>query len=588
MKRLGNTASNRLFNPRNAKPAIPIDIDEVDGVMERFIRQKYEQKLLSTNPPSASTHHSGSTSSDDRTAPQLPPKPAKRFAFKLRSTPSTLPVPQSPRSPASPMSGTFGFGRRASPEKRSNKPAKIFGVDIGSSRTDNYELKLIQLREMGFPDDRRNMAILKGENGNIDRAVATLIRLGEGSRASSGRSSPVPDTPPKDDDYIPAAENNQIGGVRIDLQDKALPPPPPVEDSFHHQSNPFMQSQPTLEQSLQHLQVSQPSQLFPNATGGPVQQHHQPYANNPFLQTYTPPPQISHQTPYTNLASFTPQPNQQLAVNTNPFLRTTPSPSPPPPNNPFMHSLNTPPGAQFNQAWGQDMSNQPAAYNPFYAQQSVQTPPPPPPGPGNPFHAATFPQFQSQLQQQFQPQSQHQFQPQQQQQWNQASGAFMQDTYAQSPMSAPAANNPFASATPQYQQQTQAPRYDKASILALYSLAPATAQSQAAFTASVNSSPLAQPALPTQPSTIDPFVKRSFTAPVSAPSSNNPFGIPSPPEDVPTALPSSQRFQTMKTGQGVFGPRPGHESIDFSTASALLNGRHSPDMFAGLSARVMR
>jgi hypothetical protein len=65
---------------------------------------------------------------------------------------------------------------------------------------------------MGFPDDKRNLTILKGENGNVDRAVATLIRLGEGARMESGESSPAaaefgPETPPKDDVALPTKSN---------------------------------------------------------------------------------------------------------------------------------------------------------------------------------------------------------------------------------------------------------------------------------------------------------------------------------------------------------------------------------------------
>ena len=161
--------------------------------MERFIRQKYEQKNLGADSQPASSQHTGSTSSDDHRGPSLPPKPAKRFTFGLRSASSALPLSRADRSPPMSPGGMDGFGRRPSPPRR-NKPSKIFGADIGGSRQDNYELKLISLREMGFSDDKRNLVILKGENGNVDKAVATLIRLGEGIQyePGSGRSSPAP------------------------------------------------------------------------------------------------------------------------------------------------------------------------------------------------------------------------------------------------------------------------------------------------------------------------------------------------------------------------------------------------------------
>jgi len=322
--------------------------------MERFIRQKYETKTLSTEAQLGPSQHTGSTSSEERTL-QLPPKPSKRFTFSLRSTSSSLPLPKFERTPPiSPGVTGFGLGRRpsrGSPERKS-KPAKIFGADIGGSRTDNYELKLIALREMGFPDDRRNLTILKGENGNIDRAVATLIRLGEGSRASSGRSSPVPETPPKDEDYIPGTNKNNPFD-RLDFQDKALPPPPPLNEQSNAASyNPFLQPQPTLEQGFQSLQVSQPSQLFPNATGGMMQQH-QPLNTNPFLQTYTPPPQMTHAGPFAAPVPFAPSytPIDQMQpplAGTNPFLRHSPSQTLTPPN-PWAASYDQSPTQQINQ-----------------------------------------------------------------------------------------------------------------------------------------------------------------------------------------------------------------------------------------------
>ena len=34
MKRVGNIASNRVYNPQNANPPIPLDVDEADSAME--------------------------------------------------------------------------------------------------------------------------------------------------------------------------------------------------------------------------------------------------------------------------------------------------------------------------------------------------------------------------------------------------------------------------------------------------------------------------------------------------------------------------------------------------------------------------
>ena len=171
MKRTGNTASNRVYNPHNKRPDIPIDVDEVAGVMERYIRQKYDTRILSSASQSgSSTHNTGSTNStmEDRSQ-ELPPKPSKRFTLSFRSTSAThsLSRPSKGASgPGHPSHPNSDRAARMSPKK--NKPAKIFGADIGGSRQDNYELKLIALREMGFPDDKHNFTILKGENGNIE------------------------------------------------------------------------------------------------------------------------------------------------------------------------------------------------------------------------------------------------------------------------------------------------------------------------------------------------------------------------------------------------------------------------------------
>src|SRR5699024_1919256 len=53
----------------------------------------------------------------------------------------------------------------------------------------SFESKLATLREMGFPDDRRNAVILRGLSGNMERSIESLTRLGEGSGAST---RPIP------------------------------------------------------------------------------------------------------------------------------------------------------------------------------------------------------------------------------------------------------------------------------------------------------------------------------------------------------------------------------------------------------------
>src|ERR1700712_791826 len=145
MKRIGNVNSNHTYNPRNTKPAIPMDADEVEGVMERFIRQKYEHRMFASDSAPGSRQNTGSTSSDDR-PPPLPPKPSKRFHFpSLRAASSTLPVSRSNTlsPPVSP--GLSGFGHEPSPPPKDKKPAKFLGAEVGGSRDDGFETKLAYL-----------------------------------------------------------------------------------------------------------------------------------------------------------------------------------------------------------------------------------------------------------------------------------------------------------------------------------------------------------------------------------------------------------------------------------------------------------
>jgi hypothetical protein len=502
---------------------------------------------------------------------------------------------------------------------RKNKPSKIFGADIGGSRQDNYELKLIALREMGFPDDKRNLVILKGEGGNVDKAVATLIRLGEGSRLSSGRSSPAPETPPKDETSPAITGKGGNPFDKLDLQDKALPPPPIEEISQQHFGsvpnpaayNPFLQpSQAQLEQSFQGLTVSQPSNLFPNTTGGYANAQH-PATTNPFLQTYTPPPQPqalqNSQGMYAAQPSFTPQSSydqyQPTTISaTNPFMHSNMQPNVQPQyqsTNPFGMQQNTY-QSQFNPTGY--TSQQTAAYSPGpnasnpFPSASPTNPFPPSfspqnssspvygqhpaaqqhqqqQGPSNPF-------FSNNMGQQYPSNIQTQFTP----------SAMVQSPVTQSPTQQAYPSNPFNTYPVQQQQQQQftqqhsqsipAPmRFDKASILALYQLQGSTGQNQDQGLSQIH---------PTQ----EP--KRSVTMPLpstttgqvqAAPMPSNPFMNMSNTQVSSMSVPApSQPPQNPALNRLAFG-HVSHESADFST---MMNGRHSPDAFAGLSARIAR
>lgn len=372
MTKVGNVVSNRIYNPRNAKPAIPIDVDEVDGVMERFIRKKYEQKTLSSDSETGSRNHTGSTSSEDR-APPPPPKPNKHFSrFGLRSATANFPLSRhGERSPPlSPLSDDM-YGDRSPPR---NKPAKVLGADIGSSRDDNIKAKLAQLRDMGFPDEKRNMAVLKGLNGRVDKAVEELIRLGEGGSSSRLPSRSATASTPK------ASASNGLTieksrpaaltpgrGLSFENMQKSLPPSPlsPEAGLEQHslnravtpaaQTNPFLQQPPqqqsqfSLAESMQQMQLAQQppqqaSQLFPNQTGGYNQQGQ---AHNPFMQSYQQAPQyqLQQSQPTQMSGYYNPMMQQSQPVQwqstpaaqdqNNPFLRTSRSQVFTPSTNPF-------------------------------------------------------------------------------------------------------------------------------------------------------------------------------------------------------------------------------------------------------------
>src|ERR1700728_4762195 len=134
MKRTGNVASNRIYNPQNAKPAIPFDADEVDSAMERFIRQKYQEINTgegSTQPPARhDTGTTGSTESDD-IPPPLPPKTGSKFGF--RSASSIFPMSSKAKREAAARAHIESERERRrspSPPVR-NKASRVFGSAVG-------------------------------------------------------------------------------------------------------------------------------------------------------------------------------------------------------------------------------------------------------------------------------------------------------------------------------------------------------------------------------------------------------------------------------------------------------------------------
>lgn len=570
MKKVGNVASNKIYNPQNKKPPVPIDADEADSAMERFIRSKYAQV------PSANAGRSGrsrSVVSDEGTPPPLPPKTGSKF-FKSGSIFRSRKTSESQQGPRSPVSDLR------------NKPSKVFGASVQSDTIDDTAQKLSQLREMGFADDKRNAMVLKGVNGNLEKTIEALVRLGEGGGVSPGLTTPRAETfPPQTSHSLGPPPRTPTSQSMSRLSPAASPASnnpwdmPPAQPQSSQSTgtlpnrNPFLTTNPfgmpaqqaefTLNQSLQNLSLTpaqQPQQLFPHHTGGlPVSQ---PVQQPLYQQSMTPPiPQNQNfaSVSFNNNQTY-PQPAAQLAQNNyNPFLQA--------------------PGAQQQQNLSLNTSNvqNQGAYgnNPFArsptrltsptlgqipeaAQQNFYASPQSLYG-NNPFLAMNQPAQQM-------PQQMPYGQPQQQQQ------GFDQIFYqAQQPQQ-----------QPQQQQMppAQVHRHDKASIMALYnypSLAPAPMQ-QPQEQASQNAAlapaadPQAAPQSQQQP-------QRSVSTPL--PGNKNPFLNGSM-----GAAPPASAYAPAAPNPMPGGSARSRESMNLGMEMSWNNGRHSPDAFASLSSRT--
>ncbi|PVH95729.1 ArfGap-domain-containing protein, partial [Periconia macrospinosa] len=254
MRRIGNVESNKAYNPRNVKPQIPIDVDEADSAMERYIRQKYEQRIFMADSRPGTRSNTGSSSSVEDRPPPLPPKPTKRFGFGLQKTANVASNVTPPLSP-----GIGGYNNNEGSPPMVNKPSRIFGSNVNTSG-DGLESKLATLRDMGFADEKRNSTVLKGLNGNLDKAVETLIRLGE-----SGKSRGSTPTPPAKPD---------LNGLSFDRTNTA----PAALSSM----NPFDALDAVAPQQYAQPPALQTQQL---PYGGSITQPTSPSNSyNPFLQ----------------------------------------------------------------------------------------------------------------------------------------------------------------------------------------------------------------------------------------------------------------------------------------------------------------
>ncbi|KAH7025977.1 uncharacterized protein B0I36DRAFT_152066 [Microdochium trichocladiopsis] len=582
MKKTGNAASNKQYNPKNKKPPVPVDADEADGAMERFIRAKYAQ----TSSPGGATRRNGAGRSDDSdegTPPPLPPKTGGRFGF-AKSNSSTFPISfrSSKKESRSGPSSPHGFSSERSPNHLSNKPSKVFGANVGAETPEATAAKLAQLRDMGFMDDKRNAMILKGVNGSVEKTIEALVRLGEGGGHGSvppkvpSRESSLPAprslTPQRSFDVSPAITGQKAPSAQSpsavnnnpwDIQ-PAQPQSSQSTGTIPNNSNPFYTNtvvntndpfglgdvggQQHLTHSMQNLSLAPPTQqaLFPHHTGGvpgpqatgaammqqpmtaPISQMqnfssnlHPQQGYNPFLQ------------------SASTQQAQSLALNTSPFQTQSQSQPQSPASyagNPFLRSPATM-TSPLNQIPEQSQQNiytspqSPYGNNPFMSATSPFAQ-----GPGaaqqqqhNPFQAAQAQNpFQSQAAQQnpFQTTLQQQSSPQQPQNPWQTQGTHQ--TQQQNPYQAQ--QNYYQ---PQQQQQQQQqygqpqmagsyqPQVDKASIMALFG---STNQNTSPFAQQMPQQQQQQAQQQAQQQPQQPHVpQRSVSVPLTSSASSNPF-----------------------------------------------------------------
>lgn len=317
MRQNGNAAVNRIYNPRNVQPAIPIDMDETDAAMERFIRQKYQERSLADGKPRPPSRDA--TPPPSKPPPANPPteiKSAKRgkiFGFKLRASSSAFPVSKRGDRDLPPIPPTVENVFDA--EIRSDKPPK---TRLDESSGDKLlQAKLSRLQAMGFQNNERNRAVLARLSGDMSKTVESLVRLGEGADLDSMKSTPVGSqtgTPSKT--FFPeSVKAAKPGGT-------GWPPPEPnhqlpslEQSSLNASCVPPAQNQLPLEslnQAFNDVQISQP--LFPHSTGGYPRA--QPAAQDPrFQHSMTPPvPQVSRHHDYHSTPA-------SANSSTNPFLR---------------------------------------------------------------------------------------------------------------------------------------------------------------------------------------------------------------------------------------------------------------------------
>lgn len=588
MRKVGNVVSNKLYNPENKKPAVPIDADEADSAMERFIRQKYQSRTLSSNK------RPNTGGSDSDTPPPLPPKTPSRFG--LRSASSLFPLGSKAKKTSAAQEPASPRGPQPQPPSRKNNASPVFGASIQQNHSDgdDTERKLAKLRDMGFMDEQRNRIVLKGVGGNLEKTIEALVRLGEGD----GRSPTVPalaraSTMPVTRSLTPAAATSTSDANRtrpispastnpFDMLD-APPPPQPLSTQStgtlqtrnpYLSTNPFGAPQQTpsaLDLAFQNMSLAPPSQpLFPHHTGGLAQQQNpQPLHQQPMPSPLTAPltaPLPSASYGYSAMAingsQTYPQPAQSAMGSHNPFFPTQV------PQQPL--SVNT---SQF----GGNMGNNPFTRSPT----RIQSP--------------TLTQIPEQAQQNFyaqpaQPQTTNPFFSQMTPA-AQLPGQLPRQMQMQMPQQ-------FGLAPQMTGYAAQAQRPDKASIMALYNY-PQLAPNPSPF----QSQDSGQTTPAQTPGSL--FPSQTFPQTQTQTQQQQQQSTQAPPQPTPTSPAVGSKNPFVGAGAGRNGLSTGlvqpAQPMDATTPKHNVsresmmavglewsNGRHSPDAFASLSARDTR
>lgn len=639
---MGNVAANKIYNPRNKRPDIPLDVDEVDSAMERYIRKKYQEKSLSDGrpvPPARNdpevqysrneTDTHDTRSPEDSPPPPLPPKKGRFFGFGLRAVSSAYPLSKhDKKSKISSVEPRVNHAFRIGSENYNTPPRSGAGSRMSE---DDLQRQLITLREMGFRDTQRNTALLRATDGDIERTIATLVKMDEkdaraaaskqtpsttGATTRSARNKPADNAFPTESEVAksqpPRSSTNPFDRIPAgtgSTQGLSFAPPQlpqPTERSYQSEPQGFQSNNPFdvpargqtdqgLAQAFQGMQVSQP--LFPHGTGGhPAQAQ---FLQDPRLQqSMSPPiPAIPQQYGYASSPSS--------MTTSNPFFQSGAMPQNPG-SNPYASMPQQQPPTQQN--------------NPFF-QQQFPTAGMQQSTSSNPFGIPPHSQSQQCAQQQTHPQAQSQSifdypqqnsqqAPQQQQQMQSSFDYSQQPQYGGQQLQSVSQQMPQTQTNPYVQQQQQPQqfqqksnfqhqaaqhqpqfqavqpplmpqqtgRYDKTSILALYNY-PQLAPQQ----------PLASIPEPTEGQAIMPGgdmgpQKRSATMPVSSMHSAGGVGNRNPFMSNTSSGSSTPMAQVPNAG-GIMARHASAESVQINN---LQNGRHSPDAFANLSARYMR